>query len=58
VAKIRQKNDAFQKHLGPDIDDELKEEIRSQSKFIDVPNPNSEGDNWVEGPAKSDGDKV
>lgn len=24
VAKIRQKNDAFQKHIGPEIEDELK----------------------------------
>ena len=25
VAKIRQKNDAFQKHIGPDIDDDLRD---------------------------------
>lgn len=25
VAKMKQKNDAFQKHMSPDIDDELRE---------------------------------
>jgi hypothetical protein len=36
VAKIRQKNDAFQKHLGPDIEEDLQEEISGQTHVIEV----------------------
>lgn len=36
VAKIRQTNDAFQKNLGPDIEDDLQEEVQSQTHAIEV----------------------
>jgi hypothetical protein len=37
VAKIRQKNDAFQKHMGPEPDEELREDIAEQSEYVEVP---------------------
>lgn len=54
VAKIRQKNDAFQKHIGPDIDDQLREEIHEQSEYLEVLLPHQEINKGAERSAEPD----
>ena len=58
VAKVRQQNDVFQKDIGLEIDEQLRDEVKSQSRFIEVPLPHPERDLRAQEAAQPDGDQV